>query len=83
MGQDQSNSQAQKLQPFELNDPDQSRDISLMKALELRNSEEACSSEDLSLQDLSDLLWAANGVNRPGKDKRTAASALNAQEIDV
>ena len=83
MRQDQSNTQAQKPQPVELNEPDPSRAVALMSALELRNSEESCSSEELSRQDLSDLLWAANGVNRPDKGKRTAASALNAQEIDI
>jgi nitroreductase len=31
---------------------------------------------------LSDLLWAAYGVNRPDKG-RTAPSALNSQEIDI
>jgi len=34
-------------------------------------------------QVLSDLLWAAWGVNRPETGKRTAPSAMNWQEIDV
>jgi SagB-type dehydrogenase family enzyme len=34
------------------------------------------------LQDLSDLLWAANGINRPD-GRRTAATARNNQDIDV
>lgn len=38
--------------------------------------------EDLSLQDLSNLLWAAFGLNRPD-GHRTAPSARNWQEIDV
>ncbi|MDR0836441.1 MAG: SagB/ThcOx family dehydrogenase, partial [Tannerella sp.] len=37
---------------------------------------------DLSFQDLSDLLWAAVGVNRED-GRRTAPSAMNRQEIDV
>ena len=37
----------------------------------------------LSLADLSDLLWAANGINRPESGKRTAPSALNKQDVDV
>ena len=37
----------------------------------------------LSLQQLSDLLWAGMGVNRPDTGKRTAPSALNQQEIDI
>jgi SagB-type dehydrogenase family enzyme len=32
---------------------------------------------------LSNLLWAAYGINRPETGGRTAPSALNAQEIDV
>jgi SagB-type dehydrogenase family enzyme len=32
---------------------------------------------------LSELLWAANGVNRPEDGRRTAPSACNWQEIDV
>jgi len=37
----------------------------------------------LKLQDLSELLWAANGINRPDEGKRTAPSAMNAQDIDI
>jgi len=36
----------------------------------------------LTKQELSDLLWAANGVNRPD-GKRTAPSALNSMDIDI
>ena len=32
---------------------------------------------------LSDLLWAANGINRPESGKRTAPTAMNWQEIDL
>ncbi len=78
-----SGNPSQKLRPVELNAPDKTRGLALMKALDLRNSDGGWSSEKLSLQDLSDLLWAAHGVNRPGEGKRTAASALNAQDIDV
>jgi SagB-type dehydrogenase family enzyme len=34
-------------------------------------------------QTLSDLIWAAYGINRPDSGKRTAPSALNKQEIDL
>ncbi len=37
----------------------------------------------LSSQTLSNLLWAANGVNRPAEKRRTAPSALNYQEVDI
>ncbi len=32
---------------------------------------------------LSNLLWAAFGINRPESGKRTAPSAVNYQEIDI
>ena len=37
----------------------------------------------LSLQDMSDLLWAANGVNRPASGKRTAPSAMDRRDIQI
>lgn len=54
----------------------------LMKSLSERHSTREFSPEELSLADLSDLLWAANGVNR-ADGKRTAPSALNKQDISV
>lgn len=54
----------------------------LMEALNARHTSRDFSDKMLSNQQLSDLLWAANGVNR--KDgKRTAPSARNCQEIDI
>ena len=54
-----------------------------MKALSERQSTREYASKALSLADLSDLLWAANGINRPESRKRTAPSALNKQDVDV
>jgi SagB-type dehydrogenase family enzyme len=62
--------------------PDKSRGEGVMKVLEKRKSERAFAEKDLSAQDLSDVLWAANGVSRPD-GRRTAPSAINAQEVDV
>ena len=53
-----------------------------MKALANRQSVRAFSTQALSLQDLSDLLWAACGINRPD-GKRTYPSALNKQDVDL
>lgn len=57
----------------------------LMQALKERKSSRVFSDKKLPLQVLSNLLWAAFGVNRTeGKSgKRTAPSASNAQEIDI
>ncbi len=55
----------------------------LMKALENRKTSREFANKDLSAQQLSNLLWAACGINRPDENKRTAPSAMNYQEIDV
>ena len=55
----------------------------LMQALMLRQSSREFTSEKLPLQVLSNLLWAADGVNRPDSGKRTAPSAMNVQNIDI
>lgn len=54
----------------------------VMKALALRKSVRECSEKELSLQDLSDILWAANGINRED-GRRTAPSSLNVQDIEI
>ena len=66
-----------------LSSPDLTRGLPVMKALSLRASEREFDTTSLSIRDLSDLLWAANGINRPEVGKRTAPSAINAQDIDV
>ncbi|MCX7974893.1 MAG: SagB/ThcOx family dehydrogenase [Candidatus Aminicenantes bacterium] len=73
----------QELKPIKLNPPDKKRGLPFMEALAVRASVTEWSEKDLSLQDLSDLLWAANGINRPDSGKRTAASAQNAQDVDI
>jgi SagB-type dehydrogenase family enzyme len=54
----------------------------LMQALKERKSIRAFSNEKLSLQVLSNLLWAAFGINR-SDGRRTAPSARNWQEIEI
>ena len=73
---------AQEVKEIKLNAPDKNRGTSVMKALSDRHSVREWATKELNPQDLSDLLWAANGVNRPD-GKRTAPSALNKQDIDV
>lgn len=74
---------AQELKPIALNEPDKTRGLAFMKALDVRASVRDWSDKTLSLQDLSDVLWAGNGVNRPDEGKRTASSAMNAQDINI
>lgn len=73
---------AQELQVIKLNAPDKTRGSATMKAFSDRHSDRVFDEKELSIKDLSELLWAANGINRPG-GMRTAPSAMNRQEIDV
>lgn len=74
---------AQESKTILLNPPDLSRGLPVMTALSLRASATGFDTTSLNLQDMSDLLWAANGINRPESGKRTAPSARNYQDIDV
>jgi len=53
----------------------------LMQALLHRESQREFAPKALRKQTLSDLLWAAAGINRPELGGRTAPSAMNAQEV--
>ncbi len=55
----------------------------LMQVLKQRQSSRDFDSKALPLQELSNLLWAADGINRPEPGKRTAPSAMNWQEVDI
>ncbi len=56
--------------------------MDLVTALEQRKSTREYSPAKISPEDLSAILWAANGVNRPG-GKRTVPSAYGNQYIEV
>jgi|WetSurMetagenome_2_1015567.scaffolds.fasta_scaffold00042_61 SagB-type dehydrogenase family enzyme len=55
----------------------------LMQALKDRSSSRSFSPQKLADQTLSNLLWAAFGINRTDTGKRTAPSAVNWREIDI
>lgn len=55
----------------------------LMQALLHRESQRAFAPKVLRKQTLSDLLWAAGGINRRELGGRTAPSAMNAQEVQL
>jgi hypothetical protein len=74
---------AAQLATIKLNPPDKKRGLPVMEALSVKASAREWSDRELSLQDLSDLLWAANGINRPEEKKSTASSAQNARDVDV
>ena len=62
--------------------PDLGRPASLMQALKDRRSVRKYSARPLTLRQLSELLWAANGVNRDD-GKRTAPAAQGQQIVDI
>jgi nitroreductase len=72
---------AQELKPIQLPEPKLDPSKSLVQALKDRKTTREYSG-DLSEQMLSNLLWAAWGINRPD-GRRTAPSALNWQETDL
>ena len=74
---------AQEPKPIQLPPPQTEIGKPLMQALKLRQTSRSFSSKPLPLQELSNLLWAANGINRSDSGKRTAPTARNWQEIDV
>ena len=74
---------AQELKPIQLLKPQLDIGRPLMQALKDRRSSRAYSGEKLPLQVLSNLLWAAFGINRSEKGMRTAPTGGNRQDIDI
>ena len=76
-----------QLHPITLLKPETDGGKSVLAALWVRKTNRNISDQELPPQMLSNLLWAAFGVNREegsfGKPGRTAASASNSQEIDL
>jgi nitroreductase len=70
-------------QDIVLKAPDKKGGLTIMEALWQRKSVRSFSDKKLSDQMLSNLLWAANGINRPSENKRTAPTAMNKQEIKL
>lgn len=76
-----------QLKPISLPKPDADGGKSVLAALKERKTTRNISDKEIPPQVLSNVLWAAFGVNREkgafGKAGRTAASASNSQEIDL
>jgi nitroreductase len=80
---------ANTAQPFaeadgviKLNPPDLNGGVSLMQALKKRKSSRDITDKKLSLQQLSDLLWSADGANR-SDGKRTSPAAMGIYCVDI
>jgi nitroreductase len=75
------------MDPIILPEPEREGGKTLLETLSLRQTNRDISSREIPLQVLSNLLWAAFGVNREKaafkKPGRTAPSASNSQEIDL
>ena len=69
-------------QSIDLPAPQKTGGMPLMEALAKRSTARAFDTRELSHQQISSLLWAAFGVNRPD-GKRTAPSARNSQATDI
>ena len=67
---------------IQLLEPSYDEGLTLMQALKERKSSSGFTEKEIPLQDLSNILWAAVGVNRPD-GKRTAPTGSNRQEIEV
>ena len=74
---------AEGSKPIKLLPPQTEGGKPLMQVLKERKSLREFNSKELSLQTISDLLWAADGINRPDLGGRTAPTAKNMQEIDI
>jgi nitroreductase len=75
------------LQPILLLKPVFDQSSTVFEALRTRKTSRAINDKKISLQTLSDILWAAQGINRVegpfGGPGRTAGSASNSQEICI
>ncbi len=68
---------------IELPEPNKTGGKPLMEALNERHSSRDFMDKDLTQQQLSDLLWAAYGINRPDIGKHTIPTSRNRQDIQV
>lgn len=66
-----------------LNDVNYAKGKTLLAALKNRRSVREYSETPISLDDLSGILWAANGLNRPEENKHTAPTARNIQNMEI
>jgi len=77
-----STASAQDFTTIKLSPPETDNGKPLMQVFKERKSDREFADTKLTLQDLSNLLWAADGITRQD-GKRTAPSARNVQEYDI
>jgi SagB-type dehydrogenase family enzyme len=76
-------SPAQEIKSIQLPAPQKDIGKPLMQVLNLRQSSRSFTTTKLPMQEISNILWAAFGINRTDEGKRTAPSARNWQDIDI
>jgi SagB-type dehydrogenase family enzyme len=76
-------SASEPLGPIPLPPPETSGGMPLMQALDNRRSTKEFTTRAIARDQISNLLWAAFGINRPESGMRTAATAVNCQDIEV
>jgi SagB-type dehydrogenase family enzyme len=74
---------AEPLEPIHLPPPETSGGMPLMQALKNRMSTKEFTTQAIPREQVSNLLWAAFGINRPESGKRTAATAVDCQDIQI
>lgn len=74
---------AQEKEIIKLPEPQINKGVPLMQAFKNRASERNFSEREIPLQEMANLLWAANGFNRPEESRRTVPTSQNKQEIEI
>ncbi len=74
---------AQNTDIIKLPVPDRQGGKSLMQCLNDRQSSRDFTDKVIPLQELSNILWAANGINREAIGKHTAPTAMNRQNMEL
>lgn len=79
----QVNAFSQDKAVIKLPEPQLEKGKPLMQALKSRQSIRTYSDREIPVQEMANLLWAANGINRKDVNRRTVPTAQNKQEIEI
>ena len=73
----------EEMKPVKLLPPQMEGGMPLMQAFKERHTGRHYRSENLPLQVMSNLLWAAYGINRPDSGGRTVPTTMDMREFDI
>ncbi len=74
---------SQEATVIKLPEPQMEKGQPLMQVFKNRQSIRTFSTREIPLQEMANLLWAANGINRKESGRRTVPTAQNKQEIEI